>query len=330
MSEVKWIKLSTNMPDNRKVRKIRRLPDGNNIILFWVFLLSKAGESNQMGGLFFLEDMPYTIEDLADEFDFTHDFVRFALITLEKMQMVEMYDEIIYIKNWEKYQSVDQLEKMREQTRKRVAKHREKQKQLKGIEYCSYCGGLATGEDHILATARGGSEEERNKVDCCIDCNRIKNDKPLVDFLNANRDRVQDELIRDNPKLNKLVELCNVTDRYIVTEGNATDIELELDKELDIEKELIPYVEIIDYLNDVSGKKYRSTTQKTKDLIKARWNEAFTVDDFKQVIDKKVKEWTGTDMAKYIRPETLFGNKFEGYLNQEQKSSGSSIDWDDL
>jgi|SRR5690625_3690090 len=92
----------------------------------------------------------------------------------------------------------------------------------------------------------------------------------------------------------------------------------------------IPYVEIINYLNDVSGKKYRSTTQKTKDLIKARWIETFTVDDFKKVIDKKVKEWTGTDMAKYIRPETLFGNKFEGYLNQEQESSGSSIDWDDL
>src|SRR5699024_2594315 len=65
-----------------------------------------------------------TIDDLAEEFDFTHDFVVFALKTLEKMQMIECYDDIIYIKNWEKYQSSDRLEKIREQTRKRVEKHR--------------------------------------------------------------------------------------------------------------------------------------------------------------------------------------------------------------
>ena len=251
MSEVKWIKLSTNIPENRKIKKIRRLPDGNNIVLFWVFLLSKAGESNRNGGLFFLEDMPYTVDDLSDEFDFTHDFVIFALKTLEKLQMIESYDDIIYIKNWEKYQSVDRLEKIREQTRMRVAKHREKQKTL------------------------------------------------------------------PQPKSNDDVTLH-------VTQGNATDI----DKELDIDKE-IPYVEIINYLNDVSGKNYRSTTNKTRSSIKARWNEGFVVDDFKSVIDKKCSEWKNTDMEKYIRPETLFGTKFEGYLNEDNKKVNGT-DWEAL
>lgn len=74
--------------------------------------------------------------------------------------------------------------------------------------------------------------------------------------------------------------------------------------------------EIVDHLNFILNTNYKHTTKKTQDCIKARLNEGFTVDDFKTVIDKKAKEWMGTDMEKYLRPETLFGNKFEGYLNQ--------------
>lgn len=79
------------------------------------------------------------------------------------------------------------------------------------------------------------------------------------------------------------------------------------------------YKEIIDYLNEVTGKRYRHTDVTIK-LIKARLNEGFTVDDFKQVIDKKTKDWKDDPKMKdYIRPQTLFGTKFEGYLNQEEK-----------
>lgn len=105
--------------------------------------------------------------------------------------------------------------------------------------------------------------------------------------------------------------------------------EIELEKEIEIKKEInnspakaeqrIPYKEICDYLNTRTGSNYRSTTNKTKDLIKARFNEGFTLDDFKTVIDKKCVEWMNTDMQKYLRPETLFGTKFESYLNQQMK-----------
>jgi uncharacterized phage protein (TIGR02220 family) len=81
----------------------------------------------------------------------------------------------------------------------------------------------------------------------------------------------------------------------------------------------ISYKEIIEYLNNRTGASYRHTTNKTKDLIKARFNEGFTLEDFKEVIDKKCIEWYGTDMQKYLRPETLFGTKFESYLNQQMK-----------
>ncbi|BFH10671.1 conserved phage C-terminal domain-containing protein [Paenibacillus melissococcoides] len=82
-------------------------------------------------------------------------------------------------------------------------------------------------------------------------------------------------------------------------------------------KENNNYISIIDYLNERAGTRYKPTTQKTRDLIKARFNQGFTLDDFYTVIDNKVHEWVGTDMEKYLRPETLFGNKFEGYLNQK-------------
>jgi uncharacterized phage protein (TIGR02220 family) len=79
----------------------------------------------------------------------------------------------------------------------------------------------------------------------------------------------------------------------------------------------IPYQEIINYLNLKAKTNYKYTTKKTKDCIKARINEGFTLEDFKLVIDNKANEWLGTNMEQYLRPETLFGNKFEGYLNQK-------------
>lgn len=95
------------------------------------------------------------------------------------------------------------------------------------------------------------------------------------------------------------------------------------------EQDDVPYKEIIDYLNLKTSKSYKHSTSKTKSLIKARWNEGFRVDDFKKVVDNKCFEWIGNpDMAKYLRPETLFGTKFEGYLNEnnvkgaEQRDTG--------
>ncbi|MDB1561843.1 conserved phage C-terminal domain-containing protein [Pediococcus pentosaceus] len=79
--------------------------------------------------------------------------------------------------------------------------------------------------------------------------------------------------------------------------------------------------EIISYLNEKAGTNYRASGSKTQRLIKARFNDGFNDEDFKKVINIKVAEWSGTDMSKYLRPETLFGTKFESYLNQEVKKS---------
>ena len=86
-----------------------------------------------------------------------------------------------------------------------------------------------------------------------------------------------------------------------------------------IYSQVLPYEEIINYLNLKANTHYRHNIKKTQSLISARFNENFTLDDFKRVIDNKVSEWKNTEMEKYLRPETLFGTKFESYLNQKEK-----------
>lgn len=86
------------------------------------------------------------------------------------------------------------------------------------------------------------------------------------------------------------------------------------------------YKEIIDYLNTVCGTSYRATSKATQRLISARLHEGFTVEDFKAVIRTKHAEWANdAKMSKFLRPETLFGTKFESYLNQCAESHGTSI-----
>lgn len=75
-------------------------------------------------------------------------------------------------------------------------------------------------------------------------------------------------------------------------------------------------LEIVSFLNEKSGKQFKATSEKTKTLIRARLNENYSLEDFKKVINIKSAEWKGTEMDKYLCPETLFGTKFEKYLNQ--------------
>lgn len=83
--------------------------------------------------------------------------------------------------------------------------------------------------------------------------------------------------------------------------------------------------QIIEYLNQKLGTRYRHGSDINKKYINARLNEGYTVDDFYVVIDKKCGEWQGTERERYLRPETLFGNKFESYLNQNiVKSKGQT------
>lgn len=98
--------------------------------------------------------------------------------------------------------------------------------------------------------------------------------------------------------------------------------------------DVIPYSEIISYLNEKTGRSFR-TTEAHKRFIKARWNEDYKLDDFKRVVDNKVADWTGKTIngqpaEKYLQPSTLFGTKFDNYLNQTPMRQEQAQPYDDL
>ncbi|MDV4193052.1 conserved phage C-terminal domain-containing protein [Lactococcus lactis subsp. lactis] len=98
--------------------------------------------------------------------------------------------------------------------------------------------------------------------------------------------------------------------------------------------DVIPYSEIISYLNEKTGRSFR-TTEAHKRFIKARWNENYKLDDFKRVVDNKVADWTGKTIngqpaEKYLQPSTLFGTKFDNYLNQAPMHQEQAQPYDDL
>lgn len=251
MADIKWIKLTTNMFDNRKIKHLRRLPEGNNIVLIWVMLLTMAGRCNAGGMIFLTENIPYTTKMLADELDFEENTVKLALQVFEQFNMIVTDDEFFAIAGWEEYQNIEGMEKIREQNRLRQKKWYDKQKALP-----------------------------------------------------------------------------NVIPNVSITQPNATDKDIDIDKEL--------YINIIEYLNKKASTSYKATTKKTQTCIHARLAEGFTLEDFKAVIDKKCVEWIGTEWEKYLRPETLFGTKFESYLNaktSEKSKPGidaSKTDLDDV
>lgn len=115
-------------------------------------------------------------------------------------------------------------------------------------------------------------------------------------------------------------------------DGNQPATQYSIDK-YSIDKK--SYIYIVDYLNQKAGTKYKASSKKTQTCIHARLAEGFTEDDFKVVIDKKCADWIGTDMEQYLRPETLFGTKFESYLNakvtkKQPANVGMSNEEDDL
>lgn len=130
MADVKWIKIAVDMFDNRKIKQIGSMPEGDSLLLMWVQLLCLAGNVNDGGFIYLTKEIPYTDEMLATQFNKPISTVRLALKTFEQFGMIEIINNMIFLSSWEKYQSTDRLTEIREQTRARVAKHREKQKLL--------------------------------------------------------------------------------------------------------------------------------------------------------------------------------------------------------
>ena len=168
MSEIKWIKITTDIFDDEKICLIDALPDPDAILVIWFKILTLAGKHNSSGLLMMTDKVHYTDEMLATIFRRPLNTVRMALGVFEQFGMIEIIDGVITLPNWEKHQNIDGMEKIKEQTRNRVAKYRKKQKNL--------ALGNVTG--NVTATDGNALEEDKNK-------NRLDKDKKRITTTNS-------------------------------------------------------------------------------------------------------------------------------------------------
>lgn len=161
--EIKWIKITTDIFDDEKIKLIDSMPDRDALIVIWFKLLTLAGKKNANGLVFLSNRLAYTDEMLSTIFNRPINTVRLALKTFQQFEMIEIADnEIISIRNWEKHQNVEGLTKIREQNKLRQKAYRERIK--------------AEQEQICNVTSRDNNAIDKIR----IDKNRIE-DKTLVD-----------------------------------------------------------------------------------------------------------------------------------------------------
>ena len=216
MSEIKWIKITTDIFDDEKICLIDALPDHDAILVIWFKILALAGKHNRNGLLMMSDKVHYTDEMLATIFRRPLNTVRMALGIFEQFGMVEIIDGIIALPNWEKHQNIDGMEKIKTQTRNRVARYREKQKNL----------ALGNVTCNVTVTESNATEEDRDKE---LDKDKNKNKNITTTSSSENiLELFQSEFRRllSGFEIEEINHLLNENDSELVKEALRTAINL--------------------------------------------------------------------------------------------------------
>ncbi len=233
-NNVKWLKLMNDMFEDDKIEYIESLPDGDTVLVVWIKILCLASKSNSGGTLMITDEVPYTPSLLAHKFKKTIVQVEYSLSVMQKLNMIDIVDDIINVSNWSKYQSVDELEKIREQTRLRVARYRENKKMLECNVTSSVTKTLNRNENVLNSYSNSISNniENNNKKEKEILKKSQPSEKELIDsfeFPEDVKNTIYDWLSYKKEKhqsykptglktlLKKLKEDCNTNgDEYVI------------------------------------------------------------------------------------------------------------------
>lgn len=187
MAEVKWIKIVTDIFDNKKIKQIEKIPNGDTILVIWFKLIVLAGVTNDDGLVYITDEIPYNSETLSNEFNKPLNEIKIALDIFQKFKMIEIIDDFIRLKNWQQYQNVDGLEKIRSQTRLRVQKHRENQRLLLENKECNVTRNVAVTQSNAPRIRIENKNKNKNIF------NNLSNDKlfvPLIEKWNELPDAI--------------------------------------------------------------------------------------------------------------------------------------------
>lgn len=291
MAEIKWIKITTNMFDDEKIKLIDAMPERDTIHYIWIRLLVQAGKTNANGYIFLNENVPYTEEMLSTIFNRPLNSVRLALQTLSNFAMIEIADNnLIKICNWEKHQNVEGMDKVREQNRLRKQKQRERERIA-----------LNPGKDEVCGT-------ENNAHVTARDSHAIEIDREIdiEEDIEEDIDK-EDRLIDTRNKLNKIEQAYFNTFYRQISSTYLQQILKTLDKG--------DYTELIIYALKV-------TKQREKEQGKVKGFK-YTMSILESWINKDYKSPEDVQKNEIIKKQTKDGENDGGSVEQNTKSSTS-------
>jgi predicted phage replisome organizer len=157
MSDIHWIKLSTGIFDDEKIKLIESLPDADSVLVIWVKLLVLAGRLNEDGYIFLMDGVTYTDETLATVLNRPLNTVRLALSTFQKYGFIDANDSGIFIRNWAKYQNIEGMELIRAQNRNRKQLQRQRQ-----TDQLLLPAGMSR-DGHVTVTQQNRTDKDKNE-----------------------------------------------------------------------------------------------------------------------------------------------------------------------
>ncbi len=167
MAEIKWIKVTTDIFDDEKIRVIEKMPEGDTMLVIWLKLLVLAGKKNDSGLVYLTENIPYTPDILSDIFNRESRMISLALNTFASFGMIEIENDIISVLNWNKHQNIEGMEKIREQNKIRQANYRDRKK----LE-----------NSNVISRDSNGTDKNKNKIRIDKDKNNKEEYNPSDDF----------------------------------------------------------------------------------------------------------------------------------------------------
>ena len=312
MSDVKWIKITTDIFDDEKILLIESLPDADAIIVIWFKLLCLAGKMNNSGVFMMNNRIAFTDKMLATIFRRKESTVQLALSTFAAYGMIEVIDDVITIPNWGKHQNLDSIESKNEYMREYMKEYRKKQKKLTGnnklcenglsvndwkavLDYfnheCAYCGSKEDLEqEHIVPVSDGGTYAIGNIVPACRKCNASKGNKNL-DYWYRNSG------VFDSERLEKLYEYRRKTNVNGLRKTNVSSLEgeVEEDRELELDTEgekeknniITTCKQVVSMYHKIciSYPSVKVINEDRKKAIKARL-KTYSLEDFKALFEK--------------------------------------------
>lgn len=293
-----WLKLKDDFFTDKKIKKLRNIAGGDTYTI--IYLKMQLLSLKNKGILYFDEIEDTFEEEIALEIDENVDDVKVCIMYLLKCGLMEMKDN-------DEYSMIQTQELIGSETSSTI-RSRKSRKIKSEREKMLQCNTNATQVQH------------KCNGDIYID---IDIDKEIDIDIEKEKDIEKENKEKD--EIGHLSLKC------------PTKIEIEKDNIYCLaNQDKIPYQDIVNYLNSRIGSNYKYTTNKTQTLIRTRFKEGFNYDDFIKVIDNMYNEWFfDKQMKPYLRPETLFGNKFESYLNRPirnktTKDIYNDFDWSEF